>query len=99
MGMPIQIDNLPLNIVNRLFQGFVEGWTFQAGYGSMSLSTNPNRPTMRVQTDVYRNEAVLLALRKLTGVDFGYEVNAWNRWVAQSYRPSSSTPGRRVPQP
>ena len=40
MGMPIQIDNLPLNIVNGLFQGFVEGWTFQAGYGSMSLTIN-----------------------------------------------------------
>lgn len=70
-----------------------------ASYGSVSLSTNPNRPTMRIQTDVYRNEAVRLALRKLTGVDFGYEVNAWKRWVAQSYQPTPTTPGRRVPQP
>lgn len=38
MGMPIQINNLPDDIAGGLFQGFVEGWTFQASYNGLSLS-------------------------------------------------------------
>ncbi len=68
-------------------------------FAGLSYGSGANRPTMRIQTDVYRNEEVLIALRKLTGVDYGYEVAAWRRWVTLAYRPASSTPGRRVPQP
>lgn len=38
MGMPVNIINLPLNITNGEFQGFVEGWTFSAGYNSLYLT-------------------------------------------------------------
>jgi hypothetical protein len=60
--------------------------------------TNPHRPVMRRVTNVYRNEEVLAALEKLTGVSFGYDIPAWRRWQRQSFRPST-TPERRVPQP
>lgn len=40
MGMPIQINNLPGNIAGGTFQGFVEGWTFQASYNGLSLAIN-----------------------------------------------------------
>jgi len=38
MGMPVNIVDLPSNISNGEFQGFVEGWTFSAGYNSLYLT-------------------------------------------------------------
>jgi len=38
MGMPLNITDLPSNITNGQFQGFVEGWTFSAGYNSLYLT-------------------------------------------------------------
>lgn len=40
MGMPIALSNLPLNMNNGSFQGFVEGWTFQANYNRLSMTMN-----------------------------------------------------------
>jgi len=37
MGMPVNIADLPLNM-GLNFQGFVEGWQFQAGINSLTLS-------------------------------------------------------------
>lgn len=37
MGMPINISDLPLNMGSS-FQGFVEGWQFQAGVNSLTVS-------------------------------------------------------------
>jgi hypothetical protein len=38
MGMPVNITELPTNIANGEFQGFVEGWTFSAGYNALYLT-------------------------------------------------------------
>jgi hypothetical protein len=38
MGMPVNITQLPSIITNGQFQGFVEGWTFTAGYNSLYLT-------------------------------------------------------------
>ena len=40
MGLPLQITDLPANIVNSVFQGYVEGWTFRASYNALSISIN-----------------------------------------------------------
>lgn len=37
MGMPVNIDDLPLNMGSS-FQGFVEGWQFAAGINSLTVS-------------------------------------------------------------
>lgn len=37
MGMPINISNLPANMVEGSFQGFVEGWTWTASYNRLDL--------------------------------------------------------------
>jgi hypothetical protein len=37
MGEPISINNLPGNM-GSIFQGFVEGWSFQASYNRLSIS-------------------------------------------------------------
>jgi len=39
MGMPVAINDLPVNM-GSIFQGFVEGWTFRAGYNTLSVSLN-----------------------------------------------------------
>jgi hypothetical protein len=38
MGMPLDISDLPLNMVSGDFLGFVEGWTFSAAYNQVSVS-------------------------------------------------------------
>jgi hypothetical protein len=37
MGMPVNINDLPINMGSN-FQGFVEGWQFQAGINSLTVS-------------------------------------------------------------
>ena len=37
MGMPVAINDLPGNM-GSIFQGFVEGWSFKAGYNTLSVS-------------------------------------------------------------
>jgi hypothetical protein len=39
MGLPLAINDLPANM-GSIFQGFVEGWSFQANYNTLSLSIN-----------------------------------------------------------
>jgi hypothetical protein len=51
MGMPVNITQLPLNITNGEFQGFVEGWTFSAGYNSLYL-------TLTVSPTAYSQQAM-----------------------------------------
>lgn len=38
MGMPVNLTNLPANISDGAFQGFVEGWTFNASYNGLTLN-------------------------------------------------------------
>jgi len=38
MGMPVNITNLPSNMVDGAFQGFVEGWTWTASLNQLNLS-------------------------------------------------------------
>ena len=40
MGMPLNISDLPLNMVSGDFLGFVEGWTFSAAYNQIGVSLN-----------------------------------------------------------
>jgi len=38
MGLPVNITDLPLNMNSGGFQGFVEGWTFQASYNQVGIT-------------------------------------------------------------
>jgi hypothetical protein len=40
MGSALYINNLPSNILGGSFAGFVEGWTFRAGFNTLSLTMN-----------------------------------------------------------
>jgi hypothetical protein len=48
----------------------------------------------------HQNGEVLAALQQLTGQDFGFNVDAWMRWLRTDFQPApAAQPGRRVPQP
>jgi hypothetical protein len=38
MGMPLSVNNLPSNMVNGTFLGFVEGWTWTASLNQLNLT-------------------------------------------------------------
>lgn len=40
VGLPLNIANLPTNMVGGSFQGFVEGWTWNASYNRLRLTMN-----------------------------------------------------------
>ena len=40
MGLPLDITDLPANMTGGRFQGFVEGWTFNAGFNKLSVALN-----------------------------------------------------------
>jgi hypothetical protein len=50
MGLPVNITNLPSNITNGQFQGFVEGWTFTAGYNSLNLTLTVSPSAYSIQS-------------------------------------------------
>ena len=55
-------------------------------------------PEPRLVRTVQRNDEVLDALVRMTGVNFGFDVPAWKGWLASSFRPAAAH-ARRVPQP
>lgn len=50
MGMPVDIQDLPSNMVNGRFQGFVEGWAFRAGYNRLDLTLNVSPTAFSLQS-------------------------------------------------
>jgi len=40
MGQPVWIQNLPGNITDGSFQGYIEGWTFRASLNNLSITFN-----------------------------------------------------------
>jgi hypothetical protein len=50
MGLPVDIQDLPSNMVNGRFQGFVEGWSFRASYNNLSLTLNVSPTAFSLQS-------------------------------------------------
>lgn len=50
MGLPLDITDLPANMVNGRFQGFVEGWKFQAGYNRLDITLNVSPTSFSLQS-------------------------------------------------
>ena len=55
MGLPLNIQNLPSNMVNGEFQGFVEGWTWRAGYNRLTLDLNVSPVAYSLQAFRWNN--------------------------------------------
>jgi hypothetical protein len=80
--------------------GVVPWYASPPGYIPGGMAALPSKPQQdaHVETITYRNVEVLNALQKLTGQDFGYDIDAWRRWITRSFNPHPN-PSRRVPQP
>lgn len=50
MGLPLDITDLPANMVNGRFEGFVEGWAFRAGYNRLDLTLNVSPTAYSLQS-------------------------------------------------
>lgn len=50
MGLPLDITDLPSNMDGGRFQGFVEGWTFRAGYNRLDLTLNVSPTAFSLQS-------------------------------------------------
>lgn len=59
MGMPINIINLPSNMVNGEFQGFVEGWTWTANLNSLNLTLNVSPLSYSLQAMTWNDIPVI----------------------------------------
>ncbi len=63
--------------------------TFTPGQGGLSAGGGPTQRRVRV-----RNEAVLEALVRLTGMNFEWQADAWRAWVATTQNPEGFDPRR-----
>ena len=59
MGMPVNITDLPSNISNGVFQGFVEGWTFTAGYNALYLTLTVSPTAYSLQSTRWNGVSAL----------------------------------------
>ena len=55
MGLPLDITDLPANMTAGRFQGFVEGWTFNAGFNKLSVTLNLSPLAFSLQAMKWEN--------------------------------------------
>jgi len=55
MGLPLDITQLPSNMEGGRFQGFVEGWTFNAGFNKLSVTLNLSPLAFSLQAMKWNN--------------------------------------------
>jgi len=58
MGLAIDITDLPDNIGNGRFQGFVEGWTFRASYNGLSITLTVSPTAYSLQAAKWQDVSV-----------------------------------------
>jgi len=58
MGLPLDISDLPTNMTGGRFQGFVEGWTFNAGFNKLSVTLLLSPLTFSLQAMKWSNVPV-----------------------------------------
>ena len=59
MGLPLRISDLPLNMASGTYLGFVEGWTFSAGYNSVSVTALLSPLAFSLQAMQWQDVSVL----------------------------------------
>ncbi len=74
------------------------GPLYGASLGLGTVGVPIRQPEPRLETFTFRNVEVLAALQKMTGQDFGYDIDSWRHWVAHDFNPAPK-PARRVTEP
>jgi hypothetical protein len=59
MGLPLNITDLPSNMINGGFQGFVEGWSWRAGYNRLDLTLTLSPTAYSLQSMKWEDVSVL----------------------------------------
>jgi hypothetical protein len=59
MGLPLNITDLPSNMINGAFQGFVEGWSWRAGYNRLDLTLTLSPTAFSLQSMKWEDVSVL----------------------------------------
>ena len=55
MGLPVDITDMPANMTGGRFQGFVEGWTFNAGFNKLQITLNVSPIAFSLQAFKWTN--------------------------------------------
>lgn len=58
MGLPINIDDLPLNIAEGRFQGFIEGWTWTTRFNALDLTITASPLAYSLQAFRWANVSI-----------------------------------------
>jgi hypothetical protein len=66
MGEALDITNLPSNMEAGRFQGFVEGWTFNAGFNQLSVTLNLSPLAFSLQAMKWENVPITEAWNTIT---------------------------------
>jgi hypothetical protein len=66
MGEALDITNLPSNMESGRFQGFVEGWTFNAGFNQLSVTLNLSPLAFSLQAMKWENVPITEAWNTIT---------------------------------
>ncbi|QDV32649.1 HEAT repeat domain-containing protein [Tautonia plasticadhaerens] len=84
-----------------IYQYAAQANGFAFGGGGGVTQQAPPVPRQVVRTYAHRNVEVLAALERLTGKNYGFEVDVWNRWLRNEFRlpVPEDRPDRLVPQP
>ena len=59
MGLPLRISNLPLNMASGQYLGFVEGWSWTAGYNSISVTLLLSPLAYSIQAMAWQDVSIL----------------------------------------
>jgi hypothetical protein len=59
MGLPLNVTDLPNNMINGGFQGFVEGWSWRAGYNRLDLTLTLSPTSFSLQSMKWEDVSVL----------------------------------------
>ena len=67
MGMPLRITELPLNMAAGTFLGFVEGWTWRAGYNTISVTAILSPLAFSLQAMQWQDVAIAETWNTISG--------------------------------
>ena len=68
MGLPLDITNLPPNILLGRFQGFVEGWSFSAGVGRLDITLTLSPTAFSLQALKWEDVSVAESWNTLSSI-------------------------------
>ena len=58
MSLPVAFTDLPLNMNSGRYQGFVEGWTWRAGFNQLSLTINASPIAFSLQAQRWNDVSI-----------------------------------------